>query len=392
MSQTLEQIAQQLQGANKKVQLIYAFNGTGKTRLSRVMKNEISPKNPEDDEPAPARRKFLYYSAFTEDLFVWDNDTEGDEDRKIRIQPNTFVDWILRDRGQELNIINNFQHYTSRSITPSFSPETVVRKIEGRRTNVLTFPEIRFAYTGGDDIENNVKISKGEENNLIWSVFYTLLQEVIALRKEPDPSQRDDNEYDDLEYVFIDDPVSSLDENHLIELAIDLAGLISSSRFENGEGVRYIVTTHNPLFFNVLCKELSGAARYLLKRNVAGQFLLEPKNGAANKSYSYHHHLISILRDAVEQDGVQKYHFNLLRNLYEKTANFLGYEHWTKLLSTAPEGRADYLKKLTNHYSHRELAFEEVADPTEKQKEDVAVLLDNLINNYAYWKQDEQNG
>ena len=99
MSQTLEQIAQQLQGANKKVQLIYAFNGTGKTRLSRVMKNEIAPKNPEDDEPAPARRKFLYYSAFTEDLFVWDNDTEGDEGRKIRIQPNTFIDWILRDRG-----------------------------------------------------------------------------------------------------------------------------------------------------------------------------------------------------------------------------------------------------------------------------------------------------
>lgn len=30
MSQSLEQIAEQLRGADKKVQLIYAFNGTGK--------------------------------------------------------------------------------------------------------------------------------------------------------------------------------------------------------------------------------------------------------------------------------------------------------------------------------------------------------------------------
>ena len=37
---------------------------------------------------------------------------------------------------------------------------------------------------------------------------------------------RETNEFDQLEYVFIDDPVSSLDENHLIELAVNLAGLI----------------------------------------------------------------------------------------------------------------------------------------------------------------------
>ena len=35
---------------NKKVQLIYAFNGTGKTRLSREFKELIAPKNPETDE------------------------------------------------------------------------------------------------------------------------------------------------------------------------------------------------------------------------------------------------------------------------------------------------------------------------------------------------------
>ena len=49
MSKTLTEIAQQLKDANKKVQLIYAFNGTGKTRLSREFKQLIAPKNDDED-------------------------------------------------------------------------------------------------------------------------------------------------------------------------------------------------------------------------------------------------------------------------------------------------------------------------------------------------------
>ena len=45
MSKNLTQIAKQLKKANKKVQLIYAFNGAGKTRLSRELKNLIDPKD-----------------------------------------------------------------------------------------------------------------------------------------------------------------------------------------------------------------------------------------------------------------------------------------------------------------------------------------------------------
>ena len=179
--------------------------------------------------------------------------------------------------------------------------------------------------------------------------------EVIEILTEPDPSKRDDSEYDNLEYVFIDDPVSSLDENHLIELAIDLAGLIAASRYENGNGVKFLITTHNPLFFNVLSKELQGAAPWLLSRNQDGSLELVSKNGAANKSFSYHHHLKMILEQAIADNTVEKYHFNLLRNLYD-------------------------------------LSSEEVAEPTEKQKEEVAILLKNLINNYGYWQQEAQDG
>ena len=390
--ENLKAIAQQLINTDKKVQLIYAFNGTGKTRISRAVKDLVASKTEGGEDAEPIRHKILYYNAFTEDLFSWDNDLQGDSEPKLKIQPNTFTDWILRDRGQDRNIVENFQRYTTRSITPNFVPEEKVDERSGKRVSTQTFPEIRFDFTGGDNVESNVKISKGEESNLIWSIFYTLLQEVIEILKEVDPLKRGDNEYDNLEYVFIDDPVSSLDENHLIELAIDLAELIAASRFQNGNGVKFVITTHNPLFFNVLSKELDVAARWLLSRHQNGSLELVSKNGAANKSFSYHHHLKAVLEKAIADDAVEKFHFSLLRNLYEKTANFLGYDHWTNLLATAPDERSKYLKKVTNHYSHRDISSEEVAEPTEKQKEEVAILLKNLIENYGYWQQEAQNG
>ncbi|MDP8287013.1 MAG: hypothetical protein RAP03_10050, partial [Candidatus Electryonea clarkiae] len=113
MSKELKGIAQDLRDANKKVQLIYAFNGSGKTRLSREFKELIAPQNDtEKDEPELARKKILYYSAFTEDLFYWDNDLEADAEPKLKIQPNTFTDWLielLKDLGEDGNIITNFQ-------------------------------------------------------------------------------------------------------------------------------------------------------------------------------------------------------------------------------------------------------------------------------------------
>lgn len=41
MGQSLKKIAQTLRDTDKKVQLIYAFNGVGKTRLSRKFKELV---------------------------------------------------------------------------------------------------------------------------------------------------------------------------------------------------------------------------------------------------------------------------------------------------------------------------------------------------------------
>lgn len=64
MGQTLTEIAQTLKDANKKVQLIYAFNGTGKTRLSREFKRLIAPKNTETEELEDSKSKNTLLQCF----------------------------------------------------------------------------------------------------------------------------------------------------------------------------------------------------------------------------------------------------------------------------------------------------------------------------------------
>jgi hypothetical protein len=380
MSKTLTEIAQQLKDANRKVQLIYAFNGTGKTRLSREFKQLVAPKGEGEeaaDLPGLSRTKILYYNAFTEDLFYWDNDLALDAEPRLRIQPNSFTDWllaILRDLGQDGNIVRYFQHYTSNKLTPHFSED---------------FSEVNFSLERGDDESSgNLKISKGEESNFIWSIFYTLLDQVISTRNVPEPEDRETREFDQLEYVFVDDPVSSLDENHLIELAVNLAGLIKAGPAD----LKFIITTHSPLFYNVLHNELDlkKAGRkegcYLLDRLEDGTFDLSVKYGDSNKSFSYHLYLRQALEQAIASDQVQRYHFTLLRNLYEKTASFLGYPQWSGLL---PDDKQAYLNRIIQFTSHSTLSNESVTEPTPQEKHTVKFLLDHLVANYGYWKQEE---
>lgn len=118
-----------------------------------------------------------------------------------------------------------------------------------------------------------------------------------------EPNERETDQFNDLKYVFIDDPVSSLDENHLIELAVNLGGLIKKST-----GLKFIISTHNPLFFNVIFNETGGKACYMFHKNEDGTYDLQEKNGDSNKSFSYHHYLIQVLQDAIDNNGIQKYH------------------------------------------------------------------------------------
>jgi len=95
MGRSLIEIAQDLKDSDKKVQLIYAFNGTGKTRLSRTFRLLIAPKETEVSEEETSAIKILYYNAFTEDLFYWDNDLDADINRKLTIRPSNFTHLAL---------------------------------------------------------------------------------------------------------------------------------------------------------------------------------------------------------------------------------------------------------------------------------------------------------
>lgn len=386
MSKPLKEIADDLKRSPKKVQLIYAFNSSGKTRLSGAFKASVEAENnAEGYDEAKASvlsgKHIIYYNAFTEDLFYWDNDLSTDEQRKLNIHPNAFTQWVLEDQGQDQNIIEHFQRLTGSKITPRFAED---------------FSAISFALEQGDDDHlENLKISKGEESNLIWSVFYSLLEQVIAERNIPEVNDRSTDAFDNLKYVFVDDPVSSLDENHLIQLAVDLASLIKSSDFTGGQGLKFIITTHNPLFYNVLYNELGlkkGNKKegcYLLERSEDGRFSLNVKYGDANKCFSYHLYLKQVLEQATENDQVERYHFMLLRNLYEKTSSFLGYPEWGALLDTVPGDKQAYLNRIIQFTSHSSLSSETVAEPTPQEKQMVKLLLDNLIDNYSYWQQEE---
>jgi hypothetical protein len=369
MAQSLPEIAQTLKDANKKVQLIYAFNGSGKTRLSREFKELIAPKNPAFEEgEQESKIKIMYYNAFTEDLFYWDNDLDYDTDRKLKIQPNSYTKWVLVEQGQEPNITAHFQRYTNDKLTPKFSDD---------------FSEVRFSFErGNEELSEFVKISKGEESCFIWSIFYSLLEQAINVLNVAEVAERETNRFNDLQYVFIDDPVSSLDDNHLIELAVNIAELIKSSQ----SNLKFIITTHNPLFYNVLFNELGNKTCYMLNKFEDGTYDLDLKNGDSNKSFSYHLFLKQTIEEAIDANNIQKYHFTLLRNLYEKTANFLGYPKWSELL---PNDKQTYYNRVIQFTSHSTLSNESVPEPTEPEKQIVKFLLEHIVNN-NYWKE-EQN-
>ena len=389
MGQSLKEIAQALHYTDKKVQLIYAFNGVGKTRLSREFKECVSPKS-HDSEGEESKIKVLYYNAFTEDLFYWDNDLYADSTRKLKIQPNSFTDWILKEQGQERNIVTNFQHYTNDKLSPRFNEEYTTKDTKGNDIIVKAYSEITFSVESGNEGKiENIKISKGEESCLIWCVFYSLLEQVIEVLNVAEEADRETDQFNELKYVFIDDPVSSLDENHLIELAVDIAELIRKSESE----VKFVITTHNPLFYNVLYNEFNNAdqetkdkTKKSLKKRLEklddGTYILHDSN---DSPFSYHLFLLSELEKAIQSGNIKKYHYNFLRQILEKTSTFLGYKKWRELLTLLPDDAHEaYYNRIINLWSHGKHSGEETSIIDDNDKRVLSYLVREIKNIYHF--------
>ena len=117
----------------------------------------------------------------------------------MKIQANSFTNWVLQEQGQDQSIISNFQRYVNNKLTPRFNADYLVKDGDGNEITVKAFSEVTFSLETGDDAESgNLKISKGEESVFIWSVFYALIDQVIEVLNVPEPADRETNDFDKL--------------------------------------------------------------------------------------------------------------------------------------------------------------------------------------------------
>lgn len=338
----------------KKFVVLYAYNGTGKTRLSAAFKD--LGKNGDD-------RDTLYFNAFTEDLFQWDNDLENDRERVLKINTDSrFFDGL-----SELEMDNRIRPLLIRYADFEFEIDTDQWEIRFAR-------EIRLKKDDGNyetQREEDIKISRGEEKIFIWCFFLAIVQ--LAL----DGAEA----YTWVKYIYIDDPISSLDENNAIAVANHLAQMLTHS--DNGPPV--VVSTHHVLFFNVICNELKKKAhRHLLK------------NGANPGSYSlvdtgarpFLHHLASLVElDQVQKTGaLYNHHFNMMRRVMEQTANFFGLEDWTACIKTAPDQDQEkkLYKRIIDMMSHGDYALYESRELMEENKKHFRAIFSQFVAGHPF--------
>ncbi len=333
----------------KKVIALYAFNATGKTRLTNIL-SESGSENESDNEQITV----LCYNAFIEDMFIWDN-----EDFILSFNPNSWIIKLITEQGLENEIVDNFKELISSKIEPVFDFDN----------GKITFNIV----TGDSGSVSNIKISNSEESMLIWSIFYTVLDAAIeALNTNEE--DRTMSIFNSLKYIIIDDPVSSVDDTRIIAMAVKLIDCVKEFK---GNSVKFFFTTHHALFFNVLVNSFrrgrdsdSNFKSFRLSQNLDRKLRLEEQGDAP---FSYHLVIKDMLEQVIQNDAIEKYHFNLFRNLVEKTSNFLGYENWDECLTV--EKKAEFRRAL-NVYSHSTLSDLESRGVSNEDK----VLLQEMFN------------
>lgn len=324
--------------AEKKYILLFAYNGTGKTRLSMEFKN--LGKNGD-------ARDTLYFNAFTEDLFYWDNDLEDDANRELRLNTNSrFFNGLI---GSAID--TNIRILLHRYVDFDFKIKTREMEIKGgdqliKQTVTYVSFEREVLIDGVPETIDDIKISRGEENIFIWCFFLAVAQ--MALEKE------DGSPYEWVKYIYIDDPISSLDDNYAIAVANHLGQLLKES---NGD-VKTVISSHHALFFNVMCNELKKAVKFMLC-NHDGRVSYSLKD-TTDTPYFHHVAVLKLLDKAAKRNELYTYHFGMLRSLMEKAASFHGFNNLSDFIkrnSDDPDGVLHHrIIQLLNHggYSHFE--------------------------------------
>lgn len=348
----------------KKYLLLFAYNGTGKTRLSMAFK-DIGKQN--------GTRDTLYFNAFTEDLFVWDNDLDNDSERVLRLNTDSSFFAGLEDLEMDTRI-RKFLHLLvdfdfridfekdKKDWMVSFHRDERVRQEDGSYTTVR---------------HDNIKISRGEERIFVWCFFLAIAQ--VAIDAEEGQA------YDWVKFLYIDDPISSLDDNNAIAVASRLAQLLKDQN-----KVKVVISSHHTLFFNVLCNELSRPRKkppllgqYFLNKNIeTGEYGLR----YTGETPSFHHvAMLEEIHRAVETGQIYTYHFSVLRSLLEKSATFHGYKNFSACIQPQEDDPDGIIHaRLINLLSHGDYSHFEPMQMLPENKQYFRQILNGFMSIYRF--------
>lgn len=349
----ITEIAEQIKECGENIVLIYAFNATGKTRLSVEYKNITKQANENT-------RAGVYYNAYSEDLFVWENDERnGNQDIKLNVlksslnQFHSFID--VPDIEEKLKMY--IPRYT-------FKLNLYANLEDGIKS---------ISFYMDEEQKIPIKISRGEERIFVWCFFLTLFG-VDAWAGEQDA------------HFFIDDPVSSLDEHNIFITAEYIFDLIEKNYLKK----RIVITTHHIGLFSILFDKLKKGEKSGKYKELTKPFILKREENklmlkSCNKDvFLFHLHLLQELNEAYETEALYAYHFVLLRQLLENISSFLGSGRIGYLLEQIGLEDTSNTMDRINSLSHRSIYAMESNKMSESEEELFKRVLEKIQSKYQF--------
>ena len=354
---TLDEIAKSLKEDEKRIILTYAFNTTGKTQLSVAFKNATKQED--------GRHTGVYYNAFSEDLFVWDNDDQNDgADLRLTVRSSSlskFHALLTEDNIREkLNLYHPKFGFALRlhEDDPSKGIESISFFIPNQNPDVPQLP---------------IKISRGEERIFVWCFFLALF-EIEGWAGEQSS------------HFFIDDPVSSLDDHHIFITAETLFELIE----RHYKHRKIIITTHHVGLYSILSGWLRKGDQRQRYEKLIKICILSGKSGELSLEkdkddvHLYHLRLLQVLDQARRANDLRSYHFALLRQVLENVASFLGKGQFGYVLSQIgidnPNDKADIINTL----SHKKVYYYESDRLVPDRRQMFETVLTKLQEKYSF--------
>ncbi|MCY4158268.1 MAG: AAA family ATPase [Bacteroidetes bacterium] len=326
---TIDAIALKLCDDKSTIQLLYAFNSVGKTRLSVAYK---------DVTKEDGAHTGIYYNAYSEDLFVWNNDIENDgANVRLAVLPSSLS--RLHSDLNELDIHAKLKPYRVKfdfRFVMHPDPEMGIESIS-------FFP----AGTQSSDVPS-MKISRGEERIFVWC-FFLAMMEVEG--------------WADIQtnHIFIDDPVSSLDDHNIFVTASTLYDLIETHFGER----KIIITTHHFGLFSILSNWLKKGEKSAQFEDKIRTSILSRKQGEVSLEtyrsdvFLYHLRVLQLLEKTRQENGVRAYHFALLRQVLESVSSFLGTGRISHVLKHIGYGDVDEVARIVNTLAHKNVYYYE---------------------------------